>query len=423
MDFTQLRKIKSLRYLVAVILVAIAIGLRIWPLGALEIRIPWVTFYPAVMAASLYGGFATGLLATILSLLAVLLWSPIDAPFIDDPGDFLGMAVFFVNGSLISFMSGAMHRAQNLATKAKDQAEDANKAKSVFLANMSHELRTPLNAILGFSRLMKNATNFTPDQKQNLNIITHSGEHLLNLINNVLDISKIEAGHMELENACLDLHQFLHEIESLMSVGIEKKGLGFNLEFSSELPHFINVDAGKLRQILINLTGNAVKFTEKGQVSLRVKAIGSKQLRFEVEDTGRGIVMGDRERIFVPFKQSLGQKSNAMGTGLGLAICKEYVELMNGHIGVESEYGKSALFYFEIPLTLPVESEDPSNILQSSRVIGLEPGQSQYRLLITEDKMENGHCCVSYWNLWGLVFVKRLMARNRWNSLSSGSLI
>jgi signal transduction histidine kinase len=187
MSDQQLLHSARYRFIASFVLVAIAAGLRIWPLGALELRIPWVTFYPAVMAAALYGGFFPGLLVVILTCLLVLVWSPTGAPFIDDPGDWLGMAVFFVNGILISIMSEAMHRARAKATLAKEQAEEASRAKSTFLANMSHELRTPLNAILGFSRLMKKSPDIPEKQMEDINIIANSGEHLLNLINNVLD--------------------------------------------------------------------------------------------------------------------------------------------------------------------------------------------------------------------------------------------
>jgi signal transduction histidine kinase/DNA-binding NarL/FixJ family response regulator len=394
MDVRKIVEHSWLRYVVALGLIAAGVGLRIWPLGGLGLRIPYVTFYPAVMAAALYGGFNAGSLAAVLSVLVVLFWTPTGQPFIDDPGDYLGMAVFFVNCMIISGISEAMHRARTHATAEKERAEAANRAKSTFLANMSHELRTPLNAILGFSRLMSSRPDTTAGQREHLDIISSSGEHLLSLINNVLDISKIEAGHMVREDAAINLDRLLHEIESLMAVEVAKKGLSFTVEQPPDLPSTITVDSGKLRQVLINLIGNAVKFTESGGVCLRVEVEQKDSphlphLRFEVEDTGIGIREEDSEIIFSPFEQKIDQPLAETGTGLGLAICKQYVEFMGGHIGVTSEPGKGSVFHFEIPVEVFPPSKDSSAELEHKRVTGLVEGQGHYRLLIAEDQPEN----------------------------------
>lgn len=276
---------------------------------------------------------------------------------------------------------------------AKEHAEKANRAKSVFLANMSHELRTPLNAVLGFSQLMKNSAGITREQMENLHIITRSGEYLLNLINNVLDISKIESGRVELEESHLDLFQLIEEMKSLMDMRAHEKGLIFTLEQAQDLPRHIAVDGGKLRQVLINLIGNALNYTTNGAVILRVMAAEKEsadqvRVRFEVEDTGPGIREEDRQRIFLPFVQLGDRTPTEAGTGLGLAISKQYVELMGGRIGVASKLGKGSIFHFEIPATvLPpgAIAAEP----RRGRVIGLAQGQPRYRLLIAEDRPEN----------------------------------
>ncbi len=276
---------------------------------------------------------------------------------------------------------------------AKELAEKANRAKTVFLANMSHELRTPLNAILGFSHLMKDSPDTNEEQRNNLDIITQSGGHLLNLINNVLDISKIESGRLELEETPFDLFQIMQEMKSLMSVSAQERGLNFILEQSPDVPRNIIVDGGKLRQVLINLIGNAIKYTKKGRVILRAM-VSEKEtqelvyLRFEVEDTGPGINKKDIGQIFLPFVQLGGHMSTQTGTGLGLAICKQYVELMNGQIGVNSELGKGSTFHFEIPVTVNLSAKIPATP-EKGRVIGLAEGQPRHRLLIAEDQLEN----------------------------------
>lgn len=385
----------GLRFFIATVLVVGAAALRIWPLQGLELRIPWVTFYPAVMVAALYGGLSTGLLATALSALAVLVWSPTVEPFIDDPGDWLGMGVFMVNCAMISLVSEAMHRARARATAAREQAEAANRAKSVFLANMSHELRTPLNAILGFSRLMRNAPDVAPGQARNLEIIVRSGEHLLNLINNVLDISKIESGRVELERSRFDLHHLLHETQSLMHVRAVEKGLSFTMVLSPDLPRYVTADSGKLHQVLINLVANAIKFTRAGAVFLRadVDARDSPRhakVRFEIEDSGPGIREADRQRLFSPFVQLGEQSPTEPGTGLGLVISKQYVELMGGRIAVESQPGKGSTFRFDIPVDIDLHpSEGIPEMPLHGRITGLAAGQVRHRLLIAEDQPEN----------------------------------
>lgn len=284
-------------------------------------------------------------------------------------------------------------RAEADLAEAKSRAETANRAKSTFLANMSHELRTPLNAVLGFSRLLKADPEATPQQRETSDIIVRSGEHLLNLINNVLDMAKIEAGRVGLKESEVDLHQLVHEMQSLMGAGAAEKGLRFILELDPDLPRYVAVDAGKLRQVLLNLLGNGIKYTDSGSVKLRtrldtMRGAGEAKLRFEVEDSGRGISPEDCERIFSPFVQLGEQTSTQAGTGLGLSICKQYVELMGGRIAVASRPGKGSVFYFIIPVrvlpSLPERDE-----LKHRRILALAEGQPRYRLLIVEDQPEN----------------------------------
>ena len=234
-------------------------------------------------------------------------------------------------------------------------AEAANRAKSVFLANMSHELRTPLHAVLGFSTLLRTDPSMSPQQHESLDIINSSGEHLLGLINDVLDMAKIESGRTVLEITSFDPRAAMRDIDALMRQRAESKGLQMVLEVAADTPAEVRGDETKLRQVVINLVGNAVKFTSVGTVTLRLATgpVGESHrpgLIIEVEDTGRGIAPEDRKRIFEPFVQ-LAQ-SDQTGTGLGLMITRQYVELMGGGIDLESTRGHGSKFRVEMPMEI-----------------------------------------------------------------------
>jgi PAS domain S-box-containing protein len=274
---------------------------------------------------------------------------------------------------------------------ARDAAEAANKAKSVFLANMSHELRTPLNAILGFSTLIGRDSSLSPNQRENIEIINRSGEHLLTLINDVLEIAKIEAGKLQLQIAPFDLVSMVCEVAEMMRWRAKSKGLDLHLEMSSDCPHYIKGDEARLRQILINLAGNAIKFTATGGVTIRFGTKSNKGLTLliEVEDSGPGISKQDQKRLFKPFVQ-LEEDGKQQGTGLGLTITKQFVELMKGGIRVESSPGNGSLFRIALPIEPTGQVDTTAPVSKSpGEITGLTPGQAKYRILIAEDQHEN----------------------------------
>lgn len=295
-------------------------------------------------------------------------------------------------------------QAEEALRQAKEAAEAANRAKSTFLANMSHELRTPLNAILGFAQVMNRTSTLTPDQQENLGIISRSGEHLLSLINQVLDVSKIEAGRTTLHEENFDLYCLLEDLEDMFRLKADDKHLQLVFDRRPEVPHYVRTDEVKLRQVLINLLNNAIKFTQEGGVSTRVgiaknqsPAISDRELArsperltltFEIEDTGPGITPEEVETLFQAFVQTNSGKASHQGTGLGLVISREFVKLMGGEMTVSSEVGYGTLFKFDIT----IDVVDASNIETKQpidRVIALEPNQPRYRILIVDDRWTN----------------------------------
>ncbi|UZQ52894.1 PAS domain S-box protein [Trichothermofontia sichuanensis B231] len=296
--------------------------------------------------------------------------------------------------------------------QAIEAAEAANMAKSVFLANMSHELRTPLNVILGFTQIMAHDDNLTPQQREDLETIERSGDHLLSLINDILDLSKIEAGRYSLEITSFDLIALLHTLRNMMLERASSKGISLVFEIAPEVPQFVMADEKKLRQVLLNLLGNAVKFTQVGGVTLQVTAHASDPqttaapatsalaitdglsmaspliLQFAVTDTGPGIEATELETIFEAFVQAEAGRKTSSGTGLGLAISRKLLELMGGQITVSSTLGVGSTFTLSLPI-YPATGVSVSLPQDERTIVGLAPGQPHRRILVVDDQPEN----------------------------------
>jgi len=278
-------------------------------------------------------------------------------------------------------------------TSARDRAEIANQTKSTFLASMSHELRTPLNGILGYAQILQRDLSITTRQQHGLSVIEQSGDHLLNLINDVLDLAKVESGKIELYQIDFNLPLFLNGVSEIIKIRARHKGIDFDLKYTNELPNGVHGDERRLRQILLNLLGNAVKFTDEGRVTLEVESeeykgehIGSLvSLSFKIEDTGLGISPENLESIFEPFKQVGEQERQTKGTGLGLAISNNLVELMGGQLNVSSQINVGTQFRFEI--TLPIVGYNFAKVSTQRPIIGIK-GESS-KILVVDDNLEN----------------------------------
>ncbi len=276
--------------------------------------------------------------------------------------------------------------------EARDQAQAANQAKSAFLATVSHELRSPLNTILLLSDPDWTVTCNPDESGEDRQVIRQSAEHLLHLIDDVLDSARIDAGRVTVENAPFDLQELIYELTDLLRTRAEQKSLDFVIEKSAGLPRFISADAAKLRHVLINLVDNAIKYTDRGRVMLCVDssvadANGRLLLIFEIADTGLGISLQDQTQIFKPFSR-VGNVAAYKGTGLGLSISRQYVDLMGGRIRLESVLGEGSRFFVDVPVDLVAAKMVPVKS-KTFRVLGLVPGQPEYRVLIVEDRTED----------------------------------
>lgn len=281
--------------------------------------------------------------------------------------------------------------------KAKEAADTANRSKSEFLANMSHELRTPLNGILGYAQILLRSTNLEAQEQKGINIINQCGSHLLTLINDILDFSKIEAQKMELHPVEFHLLSFLQAVAEICRIKAEQKGIDFICQFDPGLPIAVQADEQRLRQVLINLLGNAIKFTEKGKIIFTVasQTLNRRQgddqtsylIRFQIEDTGIGIASEDIAKIFLPFEQVGCIKKKSEGTGLGLAITQKIVHIMGSALKVQSELGRGSLFYFDVPLLEAQEWARKSKSSQNGDIVGFA-GEKR-KVLVVDDRWEN----------------------------------
>lgn len=334
-------------------------------------------------------------------------WSTIDGiklvssskiPFIDTNGEIIGVIG-------MSMDITEQKKAEAVLLKAMMDAETANKAKSVFLANMSHEIRTPLNAIIGFSQLMTRGKLLSESQKEYSLSIIRAGEHLLALINDILELSKVEAGRITLRPENVDLHSFLKDMKMIFKERAASKNIYINFDSPDDIPGNVIVDESKLRQIFINIIGNAVKFTDKGGVDVHVEIVKRKdkaeRLVVAVKDTGPGIDKNEINTLFQHFVQTSAGIKKGTGTGLGLVLSRELAVLMGGNITVQSKPGKGSVFTFEVDI------QESHNLREQSvnikRVIGIENEGKTYKVLVVDDKEENLKVVLSILKVAGFV--------------------
>ncbi|MBP0039665.1 MAG: PAS domain S-box protein [Roseofilum sp. SID1] len=312
-----------------------------------------------------------------------------------------------ITGILSVGMDATARKQTQLALQsAKQAAEIANQTKSQFIARMSHELRTPLNAILGFTQILRRECLANSEHQEYLQIINRSGEHLLDLINDILSLSKIEAGKISLEESYFNLNRLFDEVQDILKLKADQKGILVSTTINPNVPDWVIADQRKLRQILINLLSNSLKFTHQGEVKLRVfPAPQSNQLPiqdyiWEIQDTGEGIDSQELPLLFEPFMQTSSGVKSGQGTGLGLTICKQLLQLMGGDIHISSQVGMGTLVRVRLPLRTVHAEEIPEQRVEK-QAIALAPNQPIYRILVVDDHWENRRLLLKQLQLLG----------------------
>lgn len=391
---TYKNKLKIFLKIFSISLVSIIIAglFRKFLLSSLENQVVWITFYPAVMAASIFGGFFSGFFSSLLTIILVVYdWRFFtDKPFLsDDKISMINIFVFLVNCCLMSAISEYSIQQRKKSEEHRLKAESANRTKSAFLANMSHEIRTPLNAILGFSQVLLRSPLISYEDKTQIKIINDSGNHLLTIINDILDISKVESGQIKVQNEKFNLFALLEDIKNLFFNKANEKNLIFNVNYNNITPKYIVSDIQKIRQILVNLLGNAFKFTDNGTVSLSLfteKYENSPySITFKVQDTGIGIKEEEIVKIFDNFYQASNSRA---GTGLGLSISKKMVEMLDSKIYVKSRVNEGTAFTFTLNVDGFVkDDEDISG--KEKTFIYKNNSDRRVKTLIVDDIAEN----------------------------------